>query len=137
VAGPVPIPGVELPPLFSPVYYGSEGSRGGSGCFARADVTYLRQDFSVMQPAADHVEFKWPQMQRFDFLVRTRVLKPQELADYRDRAQANGKKLSPHHQAILRALRGLTGQDFGTAASQWRAALSAADNRAWRSPCLK
>ena len=38
----------------------------------RLDMTYLRQDFSVMMPVSD--ARPWPEMQRFDFLVRTRVL---------------------------------------------------------------
>ena len=38
----------------------------------RLDVTYLRQDFSLLQPVAD--ANPWPEMQRFDFLVRDRVL---------------------------------------------------------------
>src|SRR5262249_509135 len=136
IAGLVPTPGVELPAPFTTEYYDSSGSRG-STIFARPDVTDLRQHCSVMEPGADHVAFKWPQMQRFDFLVRTRVLNKQELADYRAREQANANKLSPHHQAILRALRGLTGKDLGTTGAEWRAALSIADNAAWRSPYAK
>src|SRR5262249_26233446 len=36
----------------------------------RVDVTYLRQDFSALLPVSD--AHPWPEMQRFDFLVRTR-----------------------------------------------------------------
>ena len=59
--GQIPSPGQELPRI----YYNS--SRGD---FVRADTVYLRQDFSVMLPVKDHG--KWPEMQRFDFFVRTR-----------------------------------------------------------------
>ena len=48
----------------SPQYY------DGDGIFVRADVTYLRQDFSVMQSVEN--PGKWPALQRFDFLVRIR-----------------------------------------------------------------
>ena len=42
----------------------------------RLEVTYLRQDFSLLQPVAD--ANAWPEMQRFDSLVRTRTLSEQE-----------------------------------------------------------
>jgi len=47
----------------------------------RVDVTYLRQDFSVFQPVA--AAQRGPDMQRFDFLVRTRVLTEEEADVYR------------------------------------------------------
>ncbi len=49
-----------------PSYYhpGSSPSR----LVARADITYLRQDFSVMQPVEKHNH--WPKNQRFDYVVR-------------------------------------------------------------------
>jgi hypothetical protein len=68
--GPIPTPGQKLPQ----VYY-SERSRGD---FVRADVVYLRQDFSVMLPVED--ADPWPVMQRFDFFVRTRPATAEELA---------------------------------------------------------
>ena len=74
VSGTVPPPGHELPSA-------SPESKGGYGSSSRelqirADVTYLRQDFSLVQlvPNAD----PWPEMQRFDFLVRTRVVNAEE-----------------------------------------------------------
>jgi hypothetical protein len=45
--------------------YGQSG-----GTFIHADVTYLQQDFSVMQPVANHGP--WPGHQRFDYFVRSR-----------------------------------------------------------------
>jgi hypothetical protein len=60
-----PTPGQPLPPPIE--YYSSQPS---DSPFVRADVTYLRQDFSVAQPVARHGP--WPEHQRFDFLVRTR-----------------------------------------------------------------
>ena len=63
VRGAVPTPGQPLPQL----YYQSSTRDA-----VRAEVTYLRQDFSVMQLVSDRGP--WPEMQRFDFLVRTRTL---------------------------------------------------------------
>jgi hypothetical protein len=77
VQGAVPSPDRRIPSTRSPVYY-----YRGSG-IVRADVTYLRQDFSVRQPVAK--PGKWPKVQRFDFLVRTRPLTPAELATHKKR----------------------------------------------------
>jgi hypothetical protein len=65
VRGLVPVPGQPLPPPFSTPYY-----EGQNGIFVRADVTYIRQDFSVPQPVAR--AGNWPAYQRYDYLVRTR-----------------------------------------------------------------
>jgi hypothetical protein len=63
-----PTPGQPLPPM-APVYYD-----GRDGIFVRAEVTYLRQDFSVTQPVKD--PGPWPAEQRYDYLVRTRPVPP-------------------------------------------------------------
>jgi hypothetical protein len=52
-------------PLPKNVYYSSAAPFS-----VRADITYLRQDFSVGLPVEDHGP--WPDHQRFDFVVRTR-----------------------------------------------------------------
>jgi hypothetical protein len=70
------------------------------------DVTYLRQDFSVLQPVKN--ARPWPEMQRFDYLVRKRVLSDKEAADLKARLNAGG--LSPYQKAAVRALRALTGR---------------------------
>ncbi len=61
VRGLIPTPGVPIPVEY---YHRSHGD------FVRADVVYLKQDFSVMH----HVEdaHPWPAMQRFDYVVRVR-----------------------------------------------------------------
>ncbi len=69
VTGPIPTPGKPLPT----VYYGSRRSTGPS---VRADVVYFRQDFSAMHPVDK--PNRWPVVQRFDYLVRTRKLDPDE-----------------------------------------------------------
>jgi hypothetical protein len=55
---------------------GHYGSRNGSA-FVRADVTYLRQDFSAKLPVADR-QFGWPTEQRFDFFVGLRPVSDEE-----------------------------------------------------------
>ena len=39
----------------------------------RADITYLRQDFSVVQPVANHGP--WPEQQRFDYVIQQTPMK--------------------------------------------------------------
>jgi hypothetical protein len=111
--GPVLIPGSPFPERSA--YYSQPSS---PDIFVRADVTYLRQDFSVMQRVPDAAP--WPELQRFDFLVRTRVVTEQEAIVYR--AEFVGQ-VNPYHEAALDALRELTGRDAGTTAQEWRAAL--------------
>lgn len=109
----VPIPGQPLPTPFQG--YGSSSP----DLMVRIDVTYLRQDFSAMLPVA--VENPWPDMQRFDFLVRERTLTCEEADQYR--AQLALKQpgvLSPYHKASLAALRELTGKDTAPTAEAWQ-----------------
>ncbi len=114
--GPVPPPGhgLETDPE-----EGGYGSRQNPDILIRADVTYLRQDFSLMQKVADSAP--WPEMQRFDFLVRTRVVSEQEANFIRAEL---GRQPSPYRQAALQALRRLTGRDAGETAQAWRTALA-------------
>ncbi len=69
IRGSVPTPGERVRPVYS---------RDDHVGFIRADVTYLKQDFSVVQemPEAD----PWPRFQRFDYLVRTREATLAEIA---------------------------------------------------------
>jgi len=85
----------------------------------RIDVTYLRQDFSMFQPVAD--ANPWPEMQRFDFLVRTRRLTEVEADVYKEKLEPREPgRLSPYHRAALAALRELTGKDAAPTAEAWR-----------------
>ena len=93
--GFVPSPGERLPRL----YY---QQRSQSGYFVRADVTYLRQDFSMMHNVENHG--KWPQSQRFDYLVRTRAITDREAARIRKKLP----KVSEQRNAILYALHQLS-----------------------------
>ncbi len=97
VRGLVPSPGQPLPPPSSVPYY-----EGDKGQFVRADVTYLRQDFSVTQPVLRSAP--WPAHQRYDYVVRTRYPRPDELAT----KSADG---SPQRAAIRFAIRELQSKE--------------------------
>jgi hypothetical protein len=113
VTAEVPVPGAPLP---SP----SQGYQSSvPEATVRVDVTYLRQDFSALLPVAD--AGPWPEMQRFDFLVRTRVLTGEEAEAYRRQLSHDEPGyVSPYQRAVLAALRGLTGRDAAPTAAAWR-----------------
>jgi hypothetical protein len=110
----------EVPLPTEPLLQQREGYRGGRrGLLVRVDVTYLRQDFSVLQPVVN--AGPWPAMQRFDFLVRRRVLTDEEAKAFRAKLDKRGPgELSPYHWAALAALRELTGKDTAPTAEAWR-----------------
>jgi hypothetical protein len=109
----VPVPGQ---PLASPL----EGYRTTvPDILVRVDVTYLRQDFSVREAVED--ANPWPEMQRFDFLVRTRTLTNEEADAYREKLERREPgRLSPYHSAVLATLRLMTGKDTEPTAAAWR-----------------
>jgi sugar lactone lactonase YvrE len=108
VRGRVPVTTQALPPAFSRQYYADT-----TGTFVRANVTYLRQDFSV--PMKVEKPGLWPAMQRFDFMVRER---PATLAD--SMAAKKVKSPTPHQQSVVFALRELTGEDPGPTVEDWK-----------------
>jgi hypothetical protein len=113
VTAAVPVPTEPLP-------LPSQGYQQSSpDLFVRVDVTYLRQDFSMLLPVAD--ANPWPEMQRFDFLVRNRVL-TDEAAKALTKTLASREPgvLSPYHRAALAALRELTGRDTAPTPEGWR-----------------
>jgi hypothetical protein len=115
VRGVVPTPGQPLPQ----VYYDR-----GSGAFVRADVTYLQQDFSLMEPVAK--PDKWPAVQRFDYLVRRRPLTPAEVKARKAAVAAREpgtRPVYPQREAVVFALRELTGLQAGDSSLDWRIAL--------------
>jgi hypothetical protein len=95
----------------------------------RADVTYLRQDFSVtfavpglaqqqpQQPLAQQQQQKAqaPEGVRFDYVVRTRLVSKDE----RKWWDSQEDKSDAQREAVLFALRGLTGRDEGTTTEAW------------------
>jgi hypothetical protein len=131
VPGAVPKPSRPLPaPARASDYY----LKGDD--FVRADVTFLRQDFSVTQPVTRHGP--WPAEQRFDYLVRLAPL-PRDPGkftarefwestrfagskdrDLREFYTGKTKDTMPEltHLAAMRALRELTGKDYEP--SQWK-----------------
>jgi hypothetical protein len=98
----------------------SQGYRQSSvELMIRVDVTYLRQDFSAMMAVAD--SGMWPEMQRFDFLVRERKLTAEEADAYREKlTPKEAGVLTPYHKAAVAALREITGKDTGPTAEAWR-----------------
>jgi hypothetical protein len=111
VRGAVPIPGQALPgPATTPQYYETGES------FVRADITYLRQHFSVVQPVLR--AGMWPANQRFDYLVRLRpVTSKKEL----ERAEVVKREGTTTQKELLRrAIKELTDEDPGTTPEDWR-----------------
>jgi RNA polymerase sigma-70 factor (ECF subfamily) len=94
---PVPQPNKPLPPLTA--YY----LKDHDGILVRADIVYLRQDFSVEQPVANAEP--WPSLQRYDYLVHNRALTPAEQRDLAARQTSS----YPQRDAVLFALKELSG----------------------------
>jgi hypothetical protein len=113
VRGLVPEKGKSLEPSYH---------EARSGSFVRVDVVYLKQDFSLMQPVAK--AHPWPAYQRYDYLVRTRELTAEEAAALPARKDADDNLSYPQRQAVLWALRELTGLDAGQRSDEWRSLLS-------------
>jgi hypothetical protein len=82
----------------------------------RADITFFRQDFSETQPIGGVKRPGQPEV-RLDYLVRNRPLGPREL----ERLKEKFAKRPTYEQkeAVLFALRELTGRDPGPAYEDW------------------
>jgi hypothetical protein len=116
----VPSPEEALPPLTSPLSY---ASRAGFRSI-RANTVHLRQDFSLLRKVADHGI--WPEVQRFDYVVRTRVLTTEQaMALNLNRIPNEPPRIpSPHRRAVLYALTRLTSLYPGDTAGDWRPAIA-------------
>jgi HEAT repeat protein len=79
----------------------------------RFDINFLRQDFSVQLPGAGIGAIA-----RFDYVIRTQVISPQKAAQLRARVQPQDSY--SQRDAVLFALRGLTGQDAGSTSIAWQ-----------------
>jgi len=111
----IPIWGEQLPQ----VYYAGRNSSP----MVRADVTYLRQDFSVIQKVKDHGP--WPEKQRFDYLVRDKIVGSDEALKV---ARQIGKQPNEYKAAIVKALKVLTNKrPTEDTYEGWRLALGLAD----------
>jgi hypothetical protein len=98
----------------------------------RGDVTYLRQDFSVVQPVPDVVNGQPTTVEmRFDYFVRVRRAKPDEL---KPALEAGPPRGYAQRDAVLFALRELSGQDAGPTTEAWQRLYpdAEADGRAQR-----
>ncbi len=113
IRGRIPIPGEDPPPL----YYNAT-----SGLFVRANTTYLRQDFSVVQPVENNG--KWAAFQRYDYVVRVRPLSAPEAKRF-GQLEEKGllPKTYPQRDSVLFALRQLTNADAGGSYEAWAAEL--------------
>ncbi len=108
--GAVPTEGSPLP-----VAYYSGNSRVP---LVRADVTYLKQDFSVMEVLER--QDPWPAEQRFDYFVRERPLSEFEIARHSVGKFALQSAGTSYRGSVLFALRSLTGESLGETAQEWR-----------------
>ena len=120
LTAPVPLPGQQVP---TPTPHGGYGRFSIPDTQVAIDVTYLRQDFSVKLPVADAQP--WPEVQRFDFVVRAREVTEKEAQAYRDLLRpAKADDLSPYQSAALASLKQLTGKDAKPNAAAWRSLLA-------------
>jgi hypothetical protein len=83
----------------------------------RGDTTFLREDFSVLLPLIVTPDGP-PIGLRFDFVVRTREAEKEERIVLL--AGAAERKSYPQRDAVLFALRELTGKDVGTTTLAWQ-----------------
>jgi HEAT repeat protein len=83
----------------------------------RADVTFMRQDFSVRQPVLAAGALAAEEL-RFDYLVRARPIRSEELGAGRSRPKVSASY--EQREAVLFALRELSGQDVGPTAEAWQ-----------------
>jgi hypothetical protein len=102
--GSVPSPDGIVPPPFSPAYYYQQRS---SDLMVRADITFLRQDFSVVQQVPKYGA--WPTEQRFDFVARWLPVEEHQADQLCRTYQQNG--ISPQRQAALYVLEQLSGKE--------------------------
>jgi hypothetical protein len=82
----------------------------------RADITYLRQDFSILQPVVQ-TDLSRPEQLRFDYVIRLRPLTEKQMKEWKSRSESSGGY--EQRDAVLFALRELTGQDPGSTWEAW------------------
>jgi HEAT repeat protein len=82
----------------------------------RGDITYLRQDFSMQQPVRVPGAGQTIDM-RFDYVVRFRPLTDKQTHEWK--TQTHRPAEYEQREAVLFALRGLTGQDAGPSTEAW------------------
>jgi HEAT repeat protein len=124
LADPVPgiVPGVTLAvPPRAPGGYGFTplSLPQTKPLWIRADVAFVRQDFTIQLAAlANMPGMSLPASVRTDFLVRERPLTESEIK--RHQSKHLSSEPSPQRQALLFALRELSGKNLGTSFEDWR-----------------
>jgi hypothetical protein len=87
----------------------------------RGDITFLRQDFSVQLPIQTKSANSQSFERRFDSVVRHSILTSEQLKRQKKHFPTAGD--SEQRQALLFALRELTGKNGGASAQEWKVAL--------------
>jgi HEAT repeat protein len=101
------------------------GQRPGASPFwVRADVTFFRQDFSESIASGPSWIHGQPTL-RFDYLVRRRAVSPKDAKRLQE--QYATKPTYEQREAVLYALRELTGKDPGRDYESWLALYPSAD----------
>jgi HEAT repeat protein len=83
----------------------------------RADIAFIRQDFSVSQPEL-RAGTTIPVPTRFDYMVRMRWLPEKKAKDLQKKYEE--EDTYPQREAVLFVLRELTHQDAGSTSEAWR-----------------
>lgn len=94
------------------------------GPIVRADITYLKQDFSVLHRVPHRGV--WPAKQRFDYVIRMREATGAE-ATLQAASQKSAQQQAatyPQREAVLFALREISRKDAGTSSAAWRTLLA-------------
>ncbi len=104
-------------------YSGNRGEKLGP-LYIRADVTYFRQDFSLSDLVVDPTVGAL-QKPRSDYLLRNRLARDKELG-----SPSNDPTHYEQREAVLWALRELTGKDVGTETAAWVALYPRAESEA-------
>ena len=87
----------------------------------RADVTYLRQDFSLVQKVPKRERGRWPVHQRFDYVVRNKTISFQEADKITRKIWSRPNE---YQEAIVTALQRLTGKSLpSNSRALWNAAV--------------
>jgi len=79
-------------------------SKDPSAQFCRADVVYLKQDFSLLQPISRRAHAP---LERFDFLVRTRKIDQKEVQRRKRESDSRTPVANPHRDAVVYVLKRL------------------------------
>jgi hypothetical protein len=113
--------------LCTPGGYDNPSTPGRVPVVIRADITFLRQDFSVKLPVVKPPNPLVPE-QRFDFMVRNRPLSTPEKGLLKTWAEDHPDY--PQRDAVLFALCELTGKDPGRTTEAWQKLFPRAETEA-------